>query len=464
MSDPTKQYNRPLLKLGDSNYDDFLPVKIFGLRGRILAYLPTSWVAAPDTQERDQLIARGLKLYNQVEGYIDPAKLINPEGVEGIASLVALTASSIIVINLMDITGDKWQENPEYSSFRVKFEEDLIPANVEEATSITSAALTDRALEKLKPELLAKALSNDNAASWFVWRHIFFCIFLAIECDHGPIESVRRKESGKQFDLLFEEYKEKEFEQAFLRATYFYGEILARNYLEAENPTLWSFERFADLFGFEPIKDTDFYASVSIKKERAAKIVNKILSASDSDPELSWADEDGKRIFQFTIEVTDQSQINLVDLVDHANKGRELRGGPFNTKIKADEDELKTYPVVYREAQKTLRTLGYVFERCIKKNKNWREVLLAEFPILKDHSHLLEIVPVIRAGQLESVDEQTIAIAVDKGFSSPSDIAAEIAARCVFSNYKPFDVTPRTLKEKYASGKFIRFQDNNETV
>ena len=54
---------------------------------------------------------------------------------------------------------------------------------------------------------------------------------------------------------------------------------------------------------------------------------------------------------------------------------------------------------------------------------------MAMYPILKEHSDLLEIVPVMRSGELESV-----------------------AARHVFSQYKPFTVTPRTLKEAYASG------------
>ena len=188
--------------------------------------------------------------------------------------------------------------------------------------------------------------------------------------------------------------------------------------------------------------------SVAALRKAVKGIENKIASQQKITCEISG---DGREFHIKLPEESGLSQEAIIKLLSSLS-----RGGANNQKIKANDAELRAYPKRYRSLQKELRRIGYVFEKLVNEQKDWRTGLQADFPVMKAYPELIEIVPMIRRDVqgaqsiLESIDENLRLIAIEKGFSGPADIAAEIAARQAFSQYKPFDVQPRWLRETYA--------------
>jgi hypothetical protein len=189
-------------------------------------------------------------------------------------------------------------------------------------------------------------------------------------------------------------------------------------------------------------------ASIAILHKVAKELESKVTKQKNITYQISG---DGRELsinLPEELKISQETIIKLLSLLS--------RGGPNNQKIKASDDELKAYPEKYREIQKALRTIGYFYERLVKENKDWRTGIKVEFPIMTAYPDLIEIIPIIRRDVegmksiLESIDEKLFSIAAEKGFSGPADIAAEIAARQVFSLYQPFDVQPRWLRYNYA--------------
>ena len=89
---------------------------------------------------------------------------------------------------------------------------------------------------------------------------------------------------------------------------------------------------------------------------------------------------------------------------------------------------------------------------CPRRDRGWAPVFRQGHAPLALLSILLAIVPVL-AGKdelgFEQEDDSAIADAYEKGFETPADFAAEIAARHCVASYAPFAVKPRTLREDY---------------
>lgn len=289
MSDDARHIDPPNYDRERYNeFDDWLPVMFTTGGQTVVRFVPARYLDRPTETERDKAAWRAYALYDHADQMIDRKKLANPEGVEAVAEVVAVATAVTIYLNVVGIFGSKWAVSSYPPAISMRAEIDDPPDSIEEIEKLVRHAQMESVVSKLKTRLYEEIRSNLDA-SWTVWRYIFFSILCAIDQDYGPIETI----GNDEFNRLFEQYKEREFSEAFHRATYYCGNYLAYHSLEDLNPSQWSIESLMEFLEFEPSEVEDDITG-NISSVKIQKFIEKLQGDKAPPLEVSYKFKNGQ--------------------------------------------------------------------------------------------------------------------------------------------------------------------------
>ena len=407
---PTVNYDPHRSQL-DTTLTDFQPVHVLLPEGTVRYYFPSKWVNHRNPKKRDRLIKRGTHLIKGAEimcmqTRFDAARFMD------LVSLISSAAIGIIYLNVLHIMIDaanrELKSNPalEGISIGVDTEGHEIPDSEEAAEFMKHNLLIDRLEEKLAPAIMNRVIEADDVY-WFIWRHIYFFIELAIERDYGPIEQMEPQRFTslwtyycrtkpvqpvpKQLRTIVNPRPIREFDVALDQARMLFAGELARDYLEEINPASWPFERLVEFLGYVMTREGDSYQPISVKKDRVNRIINKLLSMGVYEPELSWDGEDGSLSFQFTFKVGDTSRVDLTEFTKYAKSNKDMRGGAHNVKIGDLPEEIRrALGKRYNELKHSLSSIKREAKTLALYNTDWRSALMQRHDILRSHADLID--------------------------------------------------------------------------
>jgi hypothetical protein len=433
---PTLNYD-PYTFHADTTLTNFQPVHVLLPEGTVLYYFPAKWINHRNSKKRDRLIKRGEDL---IRGAEDTCKHVSFDADRFmlIAELIAGSAIRIIYLNVLRIMLEaarrEVRSNPalERTGLGVDMEGREIPESRDAAELMAHNILMERMEEKLGPAMMNRVIEADDAYG-FVWRHIYFFIAMAIERDHGPIEQMGLQKFApmwnyyfrtkiarpvpKKFRTILDPRPIREFEVALDQARTLFASNLARDYLEENNPASWSLERLVEFLGYVMVPNSDSYQTISIKKDRANRVIKKLLSMSEFEPELSWDDEDGSLSFQFTFKVEDTSRVDLAEFAEYVKGNKDLRGGAHNVKVgDLPEGIRKALGERYIELKDILSSVKREAKTLALYNSDWGSALMQRYEVLRSHPDLID--RLILQGDVE-----------------PWQIYIEIAAREIIPGY-----------------------------
>jgi hypothetical protein len=267
----------------------------------------------------------------------------------------------------------------------------------------------------------------------------FFIVAHCIEvaCTEGRINHVRRTEEGPPDYLRF---SYKTFAEWKLDTGFEFKGDLKSAFTEAVTglrPTTRLLHNFAVLQKMAQDKTKNLSELMAMKLAGTVdRFMNDVLRLS---PEASAGEHDLLTYDPYVI-------------TKRAGQGG-LREGV--KRFNANETELNNCRAIYKHLQTKLRNIGYKYRGYKRQGKSWQDIqdyLKLDFPVLRGFPELLALVPVlVGRGEFGFEEQEKLGIydGNEKGFATPADFAAEIAARRSVASYALFSIKPSTLREDY---------------
>jgi hypothetical protein len=409
----------------EETFASFVPFPVLLPEGTLTYYFPAKWVNHPNPKKRKKLIQRALDQARRVDEANKPSpyrRKIPIDITMGFVSALANQASDKVYENLFCIMEALFFRALQTNRYLIALQvvhpdEDNIPDFLkDDPEQVRFHYILARKLrEKLRPHMDARILNSNIIESSERQYQLF--ILQAIERDYGPMERMdffmaRRVRNSYSEDTVAKQVPLKLFAEqqhgfrsclepvmegtvaTYLALTLSAGE-LARDYLEELNPASWSFEQVAEFLdlelAYDLVEELQTPKPISVKKDRAGRVMKRLLDVTKLDPNLTWNDEGDSVSFQFTLRVDDLSRVNMADLADYAKGVKELRGGKRNVKV-ADlsEETRRALGKRYVELLNELKQIKKEAKILATFNTAWQGKIVKKYQVLKNYADLID--------------------------------------------------------------------------